>query len=873
MGQLGYVLSREGLQDGRSSNRYYKQDLELMTTHQLREICRGEKIIQGVINPLDKDDLIRVILRYRGADEHLLIKENNPEGLKALQNVISKVNVHFQSDIRPSCSAKLVAWHGRAIGYYDGLTIRYEQALAGTNALIVSGNEVCGILNIIPKGNDRDVLYLTKEADVPCQESYIKNYSLYCMDKVNSEIIYRIYSGEYGYMPEHLSVYNVPLLDFMVREPAELNMPLAIDFGTSNTTAGVYLDSLYFERSGLIPGQMGLKSNDVNYTLFYDVTQENRTTMLLPTVVGVLSVEHDNPQYLFGYEAVKLANSSYIDEGFCVFYDIKRWIGDYEKSEEIIDKRGRRAFVKRKEIMKAYFNYIIEEAKNRFKCSIQKVHISSPVKQKHLFQTLFAELLPEYAVEKDDMLDEGVSVLYNTISEMIVQGQTNEKETYEALIIDCGGGTTDLCSCKFRVSDRRVSYKIDIETAYENGDTDFGGNNLTYRVMQILKISLASKFRDVGLKSIDNIIAAYDIDVFRFVDDHGPEKIYRELDEEYAKAEQVIPTRFKDYETLSREDYYKVKNNFYMLFNTAEQIKKEFYNKTTTLRVALASEPIHENATTFVPVDKWKLTVDAGNGLVTVKEFPAIYFSIHEINMLLRADIYGVIHRFMEDMYNSGQVEDYSIIKLTGQSCKIDIFRDALKEFVPGKTIKFKRKSGDLTDDFELKMTCIDGALKYLKDRKYGFADVTITSSIPALPYIITAYTHSGREVTLIHGLKRSDIAGNISRNMDDLTLKLYLKDMDQRERYSFTYNCNLSEFQQVSDEDVRMTYGGKIPQKDTDDIVDREVKFFVWARPQDWGYMVVPMYRSKESLMMGREQFFSFENDSWVQNFFDGTK
>lgn len=47
-------------------------------------------------------------------------------------------------------------------------------------------------------------------------------------------------------------------------------------------------------------------------------------------------------------------------------------------------------------------------------------------------------------------------------------------------------------------------------------------------------------------------------------------------------------------------------------------------------------------------------------------------------------------------------MEEYSIIKLTGQSCKIDIFRDTLKEFVPGETIKFKRKSGDLTDDFEL---------------------------------------------------------------------------------------------------------------------------------------------------------------------------
>ena len=38
----------------------------------------------------------------------------------------------------------------------------------------------------------------------------------------------------------HLDVYKRQLL--------ESRMPLAIDFGSSNTTAGVYLDSAYFEQ-------------------------------------------------------------------------------------------------------------------------------------------------------------------------------------------------------------------------------------------------------------------------------------------------------------------------------------------------------------------------------------------------------------------------------------------------------------------------------------------------------------------------------------------------------------------------------------------------------------------------------------------------
>lgn len=881
--RFSYVINANGNINKNKQGRYYRRDLELMTTYLLREICAKEKIIAGVVNPLDRDDLIRVILRYRGADEHLLIKSYDEQGFAALKKVVSIVRMHYETDIRPDCSAKIIVYNQRSLDFYDNLTIRYHHKFAGTNALVVSSDgKLCGILNIEAKGNNKDILYLTKSADLPCEEADIKNYSLLCMDRINSELIHRIYTGDYNYVPEHLIVYRVPLLDFTVKEPVDLTMPIAIDFGTSNTTAGVYLESSYFERTGLKNGQLGLKENDVNYALFYDINKHWHETTLFPSVIGVISVRNEQDiEYVYGYEAIKLANSSYIDEGFCVFYDIKRWIGDYEKAEEIIDKKGKRTFVKRKDILRAYFLHIIEIMRNRFKCKVRAVHISSPVKQKYLFQQMFASILPEFAIERDDMLDEGVAVLYNTISEMIAQHAMKERAEYKALIIDCGGGTTDLSSCSFRVSNRRVSYKIDIETGYENGDTDFGGNNLTFRLMQLLKLKLVKKLAPVEIsskiKDVSDILATFDIDVFRYVDEFGAAKIYEELNEEYKKAEAFLPTRFLDWENLSRVDYYKVKNNFYFLFDTAERVKKEFFNFVGTLRVMLTSEEIKEAATTALFVDKWKLTINENNKLSTVKTFPTIYFSIFDINLLLRADIYGIIHKFMEDMYERQELNKYAFIKLTGQSCKIDIFRDALKEFVPGKTIKFKRQTGDLSDDFELKMTCIDGALKYLKDRKYGFADVNIRNKEPQLPYIITAYTHTGKEIILINGLKQNKNKGNISRNMDDLTLKLYLKDMENKFRYSFTYNCTLGEFKELGYDELHKIYGDNIPQDETDSIEGREVKFFVWSESKRWGFLVVPIYRqenqSKEMIMLGKEQFFSFENDSWVENFFDGTK
>lgn len=872
MDKYGYVLNKKA--EKTPEKRYHKGELELMTTFQLQEICRREKIIQGVLSPMDKEELIRVILRYRGADEYFLIQKADESGLSALNHVIQNVDISEWKNKNLQCSSKITAYEGLSIGFYDRLILPYDKRLAGTNALVVGGDmTVCAVLNVETLGSRTDCLYLTKAADIPCRESGIKNYSLYCFGRRESELLHRIYTGNYEYMPEYMEVCRLPLLDFEVRKPIPLSIPVAMDFGTTNTTAGVYLDNSYFEKAGLRDREKGIKENDTNYALFYDTSADWQETALFPSVVGIRSVEAGKPEFLFGYDAIRLADSSYIDEGFCVFYDIKRWIGDYEKQEEITDRRGHRGFVQRKEILKAYFEHVITAVKDRFKCEIYGVHISCPVKQKSQFQRLFGEILPEYAVVKEGMLDEGVSVLYNTISEMIKKGTAENGEEYKALIIDCGGGTTDLCSCRFKIWDKRVAYQIDIETAYENGDTDFGGNNLTYRIMQLLKISIVNRLTGGALKSERAILAGYDLDVFRHVDRYGAGSLYKELEETYRDAEKYLPTRFREFENKSRAEYYKVKNNFYFLFHLAEAAKKEFYNRVGTLRIALSSAEVSESATTWIPVDKWKLSAFTGGRLETVKEFPAVYLSIYEIELLLKADIYFIIRRFMEQMYEEDVLEEYSIIKLTGQSCKIDIFRDALKEFVPGRTIQFKRRSGDLTNDFELKMTCVDGALKFLKDKKYGFADISVRTQEPALPYRITAFTHNGEEVVLIHRLKRNIRSGMISRNMEDLTLKLYLKDMEGTERYQYTCYSSLSDFCEKRYSEIKEQYGENIPQADTDDIVENEVKFFVWAKPADWAFSVVPVYRKEERLFLGKEEVFYFENDGWVQNFFDGTK
>lgn len=867
---LSYTLKK--VVDKKDEIKYYsKEDLELMTTYQLREICREEKIINALTSPLDKDELIYQIMRFRGRENKLFITEYSKEGYERLEKVLNDAKISFGNREIKGCS-KLIAYDSLSIEYFDNFTIGYDKDLTGTNALLVSGDEICAIFQIREKANDREKLYVTKAKDIPCKESNIRNYALYCMNKNQSDLLYRIYNEELPLLPENLSFYMVQVLNFEVRSLIGTNMPFAIDFGTSNTTAGMYLDEDYFEKLEGDPILDNLKVNDVNY--LYHLDSEQETVPTFPTVLGVKRIKEDSIGYVFGYEANRLFHMSYMDDGFCVFYDIKRFVSEPEKLEEVIDRNGHRTFIARKELIRVYLEHIIATAKQRFKCNIKHLHISAPVKQKILFHKLFEEILPEYTLESENMLDEGVAVLYNSISEIIKLNKFNSGEEYKALIIDCGGGTTDLSSCTFSIENRRVSYKIDIQTAYENGDTDFGGNNLTYRIMQLIKIAIAHQLSEFDFLNTEEVIQHFDMDLFREVDRQGNTSgIYKILETEYEKAEDLIPTKFKEYEHKSRSDYYAVKNNFYYLFDMAEKVKNEFYRKTGLLRISLSTLQLQELATTCIKVDRWKLYIRSKDILTVIKDIPTVYISIFQLNLLLKADIYGVVRKFIGSLYETDCLHQFTILRLTGQSCKIDIFREALKEFIPGKMIEATKKADDTNSIYELKLICLNGAIKYLKDKKFGVADITITGEKAAFPYIISAFNHEGEEKQLINGLNRRKTMGYISRNMADVTLKLFLKDPEGNLKYTYTLNVDPNQFENIEADKVISKYDGQIIQDDLDDIFEREMKFFVLSEESSWGFFVVSMYRLDDKLYILKDQFFSFETEGWIANFFDGTR
>lgn len=869
MDRYAYTLKPDKTENRTRS--YSRAELELMTAFQLRDICWRERIINGIQAPMDKDELIRQIMRFRGRKDSLFITEYSGEGMGRIEELLGTVRINRLQKALRGC-ARIVVYHGIAATCADGLTIGYDQELVDTNALLVSGNQVCAIFNLRAFQGRTDQLYLTKSGKMDCRDSAVKNYRLCCMGRAQSDWLYHFYQQDQELLPEHLDFYEVPVMDFQVRELLEMDMPLAIDFGTSNTTAGIYLDSGYLEKLDGDPAAECLRENGANYVTYMGA--DGRETPLLPSVVGVLDIDGDQVRYVFGYEADQLFHSSYIDEGFCAFYDIKRWISDPDREEELVDRSGRRCFVKRREIIRVFLEYVISCATQKFKCRFRSLHLTAPVKQKQLFARLFGELLPDYQIMEEGMLDEGVAVLYNSISELIAQKRFRNNEELRALIIDCGGGTTDLTSSRFTINDQRVAYRIRIATAYENGDTDFGGNNLTYRIMQLLKTAVVRALGGTdGAGDVRQLTEEMGTDIFRRIDREGAGSVYGPLDRAYREAEALVPTRFRDYEHRSNAEYFAVMNNFYYLFGLAEEVKKVFYGRQEALRVAVSTVPVTEAGTIHVQADRFKLSVRRGEMLQMVKDLPAVYLDISQTSRLLQGDIYRLVKRFIEPLYEDGRLDEYAIMRLTGQSCRIGLFRDALKEFIPGKVIESSRRGTPGEEDHGLKLMCLDGAIRYIRDRRFGYADVTITSEQAAFPYIVTAFTHTGEERVLIHSLDRQQTQGYISRNAADLTLQLFLRDPDGQERYKYNCAFDAGDFQPAEAEEIVERYQGRIPQGDVDTIVNRELRSFVLADEQRWGFLVVPVLRDREKLMLGPDRFFLFETEGWMTNFFDGTK
>lgn len=862
---------------------FFEEELRRKSYYEMYQIALKEKLIEVYLQNPTREELINILMKYRGVKANYTIASYKENGLANIQHLFDEKlsgRIHHENKIK--IPHKIIYYKGLNLTREDNYKIQIPDGVGKGNIFLVnSNNYVCGIFHLEKDLVSKDLYYLiSKDKMLRVDNLKSNKYSFIFLKEEDLKFTYKFYNmkknGNTASYPYKLNYYKVEIEDFEVRELEETNATLCIDFGTTNTALGTYLDSNYIKNvptNDILNEKITL--NAINYVKFDDGDRKYRE--IFPTLAYVEECfDKENIKFLFGYDALKkLEMNDYVMTG-SLFYGLKNWVHNYKEEEKIVDEYGNTQYVKREKIIKAYLDYVVKRAEYQFKCKFKRIHASSPVKLKEQFLNLFEEIFTkdeenEYEIVKKNSMDEAIAVLYNTIENQIRKGKYEENEEYSALIIDCGGGTTDFAACKYRIENKKVFYYLDIKTSFENGDENFGGNNLTYRIMQYLKIVLATKYSNKKSIKIRNLIKYNDSVLYKAIDEYGVDKIFEKMDEMYKKCEKIIPTKYSKFENKMSDEYKKIKNNFYMLWEAAENLKKEFFTIDGRLRTRFDIEHNYdgENDLHITKLKTWKLHILNDGYFNTITTYPREIFTIKEIEKIVKIDIYGMLRKFLNTYYNEGALFDYSLIKLSGQSTKINTFQEVLKEFVPGKMIEYRELMAK--DNYDLKLNCLDGCIKYLNYKKFGHMEVSIKNEVPLVPYSVWTEKYNGEMIELIRTARKAQVMVNyIDKSSSAMEFKVCVHNAEGEKKKELVYK-NINEYNEKDAVEILFEYEGILTQNDTDTIQNEITRFFIYTDLNNWGFYIVPIKRTNDQLFLGKKKYFSYENNLNDISYFDG--
>lgn len=838
---------------------YTWEELESYELPRLREICRTEHIKPSTVETYsDKKKLAELLYRYLGIAKKDRITSWSEEGGRLLEEALRENGKEKEAEINlPAC-----------MEIYQG-----QNSLTGSPYIITGPMEETGeyvfledsqgkiqaALTAKTAGNCRYRLFLSGErmsSEIPLGRFY--GWSLLFTGADSSEEAVRRYLGK-GKKKKKLSYVRCTLPEVLVKEAPVSEEPLIIDFGTSFTTAGTYSEIDRPQRiSFLAAAETGT------------FEEEGAPCSLCPSVIAVEECSgktEEDMLFLYGNEAVLALKRQGFLAGNSIFYDMKRWVGRYREHIFVSDLEGNTCGTERIYLIRKFLLYVIRQAEWQTRKHYTKICFTCPVKQKGLFLKMYREALPEYQIFSEDEADEAVAIAYHFLEQSIREASYEDGILKRAFILDCGGGTSNLVSCDYKITDEGITNRLDLHVAFAHGDTNFGGNHLTWRVLQFLKIRLAEQIAQMPPVSLDNLFPGIFSDVYGRVDDEGAEKAYLTFTETYQQAEAVIPTCFSLYRNQEETKYLKARGNYYFLWNLAEAVKEKLFCKTGICRLPLRS--LFADYSEHPVFDDFHLSIQTKEGILETDTLcPELVLEKEEVTLLWKPDIYGFLKNFIEPWYENGSLMEVERIVLSGQSSKIELFRDVLKEYIAGRKARAAKEDSSIR-----KLMCIDGALAYRQDKKTGRIRALLSYEPARVPYSLTAedYESGGREKRLLEkGSLMGQVYGRISRPVEAEEVLFHLKDGTGKEVCRIPFFFQKENYRETGYDEICAGYP-ILRQEDLDSIENGELRIFIFADDENWGFSILETARKDNMLYSCPLSFIPFEAGAWETDFFDG--
>lgn len=839
--------------------RYTRHELDSLDITTLKAICKELKIKSDSMSLFeDKNAMIQMIYKYRGIVSERYINEWDDKKIHRLKKAINEKGEE-QKNIHIEIPAYFKIYKG-----IDSLNERggehkiyAETDIDTTSAVLVDQKGNFQAFINISKGTAKNTYFLKLREhmlNTRIEPGIYKNFNIIFFPGDFDKIL-RIYN----LIDENATRFTYvakTIQEVVIQEIEDTDDVLVIDYGTSYTTAGTYvyekMEHVWFHSDEMC-------EHDTDTASRYADCHECGRCALCPSVIAVKECDSNVVKLLYGHEAkdrMPMARNS-------IFFDTKRWVNNYNEVIDVKDINGNTSSIRRSEIIERFMKYVIHAAEQQNKVRYKNICFTSPVKQKAMSIRMYKDILSGYIVEEKDAIDEAVAVVYDSVSRLIENLEYEEGYERSVLLIDCGGSTSDMVKCNYVISHQKKRSHIDIQVGYANGDTNFGGNNLTYRVMQYLKIKLAQYYNKETQRGIDDLLSISYHDIFDFIDKSGIKKTYEAFEEAYQKAGKSIPTNFSDYVNDAETVYFNVRGNFYFLWNLAERIKVDLYSSSVAYEFLFDQLKANRNL--------YMLSVKNEKGhFTTYTEWPQMRILRDEINLLLKPEIYNLLKKFIEPYYKEDEtMSDLTDIVLSGQTTKIDIFRDVLKEYIAGHKAR-----APFEHSYSKKLKCIRGAVAYHGAKAIGRIRPSIEYESAIVPYYLTVETfNEEKEKTLIaQGRLLSDIYSYIDRTYETKIIVFNLQDHDREKLHDLKFNLNVDSYKMTGYDELLKNHTW-LKQGDIDRIEESEIRLFVYSNDESWGFKWLGIANNNGDLFCGEERFVPFEGTAWEMNFFDGKR
>lgn len=845
---------------------YTREELETFELPRLRDICRTENIKPPTMEMFHrKEELAALLYRYLGIVKRPGIAVYTNEGCKRLKDAFEKSGTGQMGGIE--VPAQMVLFQDQSsLNDKEDPYLAITRQEPGMYAFLVDEmQEIQAVLMLDQVTAGRYQMRLDRERmspDLPAGRFH--QWELLFTEPAYTEEVIRCYRGRER-RKSMIPYIRIPIPEVWVKEVPQSPEPLIIDYGTSYTTAGTCF-SFHQTSAG--------KGERITFPAVLDCEWRQQGNCqscgLSPSVLAIKDCSDGVPEhmtFLYGEEAVQEEkNRGYMARN-SIFYDMKRWVGRYRERIQVSDLEGNTCEVERLFLIRAFLLYIIDRAQQQNRVRYPKLCFTCPVKQKALSLRMYQEALPEYVVLTKNITDEAVAVAYHFLEQGIRELDYEDGAPKKMLILDCGGGTSDMVNCNYRISNEGITSRLELHVTYAHGDTNFGGNHLTWRVMQYLKIRLAESILRQEPASMDALFPGVLSQIYEKVDQDGVEKAYETFSEVYRKAETLIPTCFTDYQNQPESAYLKVRSNYYFLWNLAETVKKKLYFQPGICKVQL--RPLFLDYAVYGCFDDFHLFLKREKGGWETRTLcPELLIEKEEVNLLLKPDIYGFLKNFIEPWYESGRLMDIDRIILSGQSSKIELFREVMKEYVAGRKAKTGGESG-----CERKFLCMDGAMAYQQDRRTGRIRTMLSYEPARAPYSLTAedYEMAGRQKTLLEkGTPMGEVYGYLSRPTSTEEILFHLRDGMDREVSCIPYSIRTEGREETGYGELLSEYP-IIRQEDLDSMQNGELRLFIYADDENWGFSILETAREANQLYTRTPGFVPFEPGAWETDFFDG--